>query len=79
MLSPKKEKFRKISRAIIAEMADQIMKLLQNAGMVDLYYKLEQRLTEAQESAYNDGYTKGRQEVLESIQEFDDSKDPVQN
>ena len=74
-----KRRFQKVAHALVAQVAHQIMRLLEKGSLVDMYYSFEEQLIHAQMMAYEDGYKKGRQEVLDSVKLFDESKDPTEN
>lgn len=74
-----KAHFQKISQQLVKEIATQIMKLLEKGSLVDMYWSLENRMTEVQINAFREGYKLGRAEVLEKIELFDSSKDPSSN
>lgn len=71
------ERFRKIASAVLGELTDQMMKLLQKGSLIDMYYNLTERLVEMQRLAYDDGYRKGRADVTDEVVKFDMSRDEV--
>lgn len=63
----------------MALITDQLVKVIKNPNDVNPYLSVEDQIIKAMTVAYDDGYAKGRQEVLDAIKDFDDSKDPLQS
>jgi hypothetical protein len=71
------QKFEKITTAILGELSDQLMKIIQKGSLVDMYFNISQRLMDAQKIAYDDGYKRGRADVMDEVIRFDNSKDEL--
>lgn len=70
-------RFFKIAKGLVIELTEELVKLLLRNRTPDLYYSLETKIMEAMNAAYNEGYKKGRKEVLDEVVKFDESKDQV--
>lgn len=74
-----KQRFTKIATAVLAELSDQLQKILQKGSLVDMYYNLQKRLEDMQQDAYELGLKEGKREIMDKIHEFDASKDDTSN
>jgi hypothetical protein len=75
-----KEEYRKIARRFVAVLTDQVQKLLSKPKDVDLYFNPEEIISELMLKSHREGYEKGKKEMLDVLNEFNDtSKDPKEN
>jgi hypothetical protein len=75
-----RQEYLKIARRFVNALSDQVVKLLQRPREVDLHFHPEEIMAELMVKAHREGYEKGRREMLEVLNEFNDtSKDPKEN
>lgn len=75
-----REKAQKVARAICHYIADQAQKAMTSPKDVDFYFDPVKHVEQAMDLAFEEGYKRGRQEVLNAVKDFDDtSKDPKDN
>ena len=72
-------RYRQMVRKLLGQATEELIKVMLRNEHPDLYFNLEDRMTEALNMAYAEGFIKGKREVMKAIKEFDESKDPLES